>query len=130
MPRKPNIPPCPNCKLQGGAYVPVAEFRACVGGRYFNGAPIYGTVAGAGFALACAICNARTEPRRSKAACLRQWKKASVVSPFERAREDRFFAEIDADIVAELARDRFLDQPSRPVPPPRLNNPDDDDIPF
>jgi hypothetical protein len=114
-PRKPKLPPCPNCGLEGGAYLPVAENSATDGKRRWF--PL-GFVAG--FELECSLCHARTNPERSKAACLRAWKKGDVASPFEQAREHHYYAAIEA----EIAHERLFEEPPPYEPPP------DDDIPF
>jgi hypothetical protein len=116
MPRKPNIPPCSNCKLEGGAYVAVS--RAADGKSLWLP---HGFVSG--FLLECSHCNARSPPFRSKASCLRAWKRGRVVSQLERAREERIFAAIEAEISEQ--RFRSEDMPRVPWPPSP-----DDDIPF
>ncbi len=85
------LPPCPNCRLDGGHYVAVDD---CY--------PLWAKAAGPGFQIACRFCSSLTDAATSRKRAAANWRKGRVIPPFhqaklafQQAKLDRLNDEID-----------------------------------
>jgi len=108
------LPPCPNCRLDGGHYVAVDD---CY--------PLWAKAAGPAFQIACRFCASLTDAATSRRRAAADWRKGWVTTPFEQARFDRFNDEVGA----QMAADERAEQ-ERALARREYVAPANDDLPF